>query len=85
LPALLDIAKHPINKVSHPRINANPPIGVIAPIHLKPGITAPLIYIRQYKEPLNKIIPVIKSMPAHLINGLGNSLYKMPATSKANT
>lgn len=60
-------------------------MGVIAPIQSYPGITAALIKVSMYNEPLNKIIPTINNAPAHFNNAWLNSLYKMPQANNANT
>lgn len=72
--------KAPANKHIQPDTNDSPPKGVIIPIHLPEGISAACNQVRMYNEPLNKIIPVINNMPAHLTNVFVKSLYNIAAT-----
>ena len=74
----------PANRQSQPAMKVKPPSGVMAPIQSYPGNTAALIKVSAYKEMQNKIIPTTKSLPDHIINLFGNSLYKIPDANNAN-
>ena len=68
----------PTLKLNQPAIKLNPPSGVIGPNHRGPPIE------RKYKLPLNKTIPIIKSVALRFNQTFSLSTKdKMPTKSNA--
>ena len=66
-------------------MNDNPPTGVIAPSHVYLGNNMAFAIVIPYSDPQNKMIPVIKDIPAHFTNLLLNSLKIIAVNNNAKT
>ena len=74
-----------MNKLIQPRMNNNPPSGVIGPrILLIPAIPFMSIVLNKYNEPENNNIPAVKNQAEYVSAGEFNLSAKIPNASKAS-